>query len=119
MHYDITNNLSDYKEIKNPDNNIDFRRVVNQEVFFQKYGIELTLDLEKIEEWQPGDIVFIENSHVGIISDKRRKDGIPYVIHNSGQPIREEDYLTKRKITGHYRFDATKVPKELLIPWKQ
>lgn len=118
MHYDIVNRLPEYEEIIEPDNNIDFRRVVNQKVFFQKYGIELTLDLEKIEEWQPGDIVFIEKDHVGIISDKRRKDGIPYVIHNSGQPVREEDYLTKRKITGHYRFDATKVPKEILIPWK-
>ncbi len=119
MDYDIKNNIEDYEDIDKIDSNIDFRRVSNQKVFFKKYGIELTLDPEKIEEWQPGDIVFIEKNHVGIISDRRNKDGITYVIHNAGQPVREEDYLTKREITGHYRFDASKIPKEILKKWQE
>ena len=46
--------------------------------------------------------------HIGIISDKRNKKGVPYLIHNGGQPIREEDILERyneyEPITGHYRM---------------
>ena len=116
---DIKNNPKDYPNIKNRDKNIDFRRVMNQKVFFSKYGITLTTSTKKIGEWQPGDIVVFEDKHIGIISDRRNKDGVPYVIHNAGQPNREEDYLTKKEITGHYRFDATKLDKNLLKPWSE
>ena len=119
MSRDISNNIKDYIEIKIPDDNIDFRRVYNQKVFFEKYAISLTLDPYDIEEWQPGDIVFIENNHVGVVSDKRNKKGVTYLLHNSGQPVREEDYLNRKEITGHYRFDATKVPKEVLVAWDE
>lgn len=44
----------------------------------------------------------------GIISDKRNKKGVPYLIHNAGQPLREEDTLELwdkfTPITGHYRL---------------
>lgn len=51
---------------------------------------------KKIEAWQPGVIVIFENSnHIGIISDKRNRNGVPYLIHNAGQPKREEDALIK------------------------
>lgn len=116
---DIKNNPEDYPNIKNRDKNIDFRRVMNQKVFFSKYGITLTTSTKKIGEWQPGDIVVFEDKHIGIISDRRNADGVPYVIHNGGQPNREEDYLTKKEITGHYRFDATKLDKNILKPWSE
>ncbi len=115
---DIKNNPNDYPNIKYRDKNIDFRRVMNQKTFFSKYSLILTTSTKKIGEWQPGDIVVFEDKHIGIISDRRNKDGIPYVIHNGGQLNREEDYLTKQKITGHYRFDATKIDKEVLKPWE-
>ena len=115
---DIKNNPEDYPNIKNRDKNIDFRRVMNQKVFFSKYGLTLTTSTKKIGEWQPGDIVVFEDKHIGIISDRRNSDGVPYVIHNGGQPNREEDYLTKQEITGHYRFDATKINKTILKKWK-
>ena len=77
-------NEDDY-HIKYPDSNIDFRRVGNLYVFFSKYAQSLTLDIHDISEWQPGDIVVFGNyKHIGIISDKRNRKGIPYVIHNSG-----------------------------------
>lgn len=120
VNQDIANHPEDYKEIIKPDINIDFRRVRNLRVFFRKYALSLTLDYEKIAEWQPGDIViFRNNKHIGIISDRRNKNGIPYVIHNSGQLNREEDYLTKDEITGHYRFDASLIPDEVLLPWHE
>lgn len=114
---DIKNSPSDYPNIKNRDKNIDFRRVKNQKIFFSKYAENLTLDPEEIKEWQPGDIVVFEDKHIGIISDRRNKKGIPYVIHNGGQPNREEDYLTKQEITGHYRFNASKIDKNILKKW--
>lgn len=108
----------DYQDVTTRDINIDFRRVINQKIFFSKYAQNLTLDPKKIQEWQPGDIVVFEDKHIGIISDRRNYEGITFVIHNGGQPTREEDYLTKSKITGHYRFDASKIPEEVLKKWQ-
>lgn len=114
---DIMNHPEDYPNIKVRDKNIDFRRVMNQKIFFEKYAEKLTLNYKNVKKWQPGDIVVFEDKHIGIISDYRNKTGIPYVIHNGGQQNREEDYLSKSKITGHYRFDATKIDPEILKPW--
>ncbi len=106
---DIANNVEKYPRVNGkPDPNIDFRRVPNLKVYFERNQIILTTDLTKIEQWQPGDIVIFGTSHIGIISDKRNKQGIPYLIHNAGQPNREEDilkiYNEWNQITGHYRM---------------
>ncbi len=106
---DIKNNVDAYSRVNGkPDPNIDFRRVPNLKVYFERNHISLTTDLSKIEEWQPGDIVIFGSKHVGIISDIRNKKGIPYLIHNAGQPLREEDrlesYSAYQPITGHYRM---------------
>ncbi len=117
---DIELHPEDYKNITSRDSNIDFRRVHNLRVFFKKYSISLSLDYNKIAEWQPGDIViFGNNKHIGIISDRRNEKGIPYVIHNGGQVEREQNYLSKDEITGHYRFDASLIPDEVLIAWHE
>ena len=116
---DIRTRPEAYPKITEPDNNIDFRRVRNLRIFFDTYAIALTLDINETDQWQPGDIViFGENKHIGIISDKRNKYGQPYVIHNSGQRNREEDYLSRAKVTGHYRFDATKIDADVLVKWE-
>jgi uncharacterized protein YijF (DUF1287 family) len=101
---DIKNNLSSYLTITKPDPNIDFRRVRNLYIFFERNATSLTLDSNKIEEWQPGDIVVYDKSHIAIISDKRNKNGKPYIIHHGGQPVLEEDALTRMIIIGHYRW---------------
>ena len=45
----------------------------NLDIFFKKYAQSLTLDINKIEEWQPGDIVVFGNEeHIGIVSDKKK-----------------------------------------------
>ncbi len=81
---DIKSNIDKYPRVSGkPDPNIDFRRVPNLKVYFEINAINLTTDLGRIEEWQPGDIVIFGTSHIGIISDKRNKKGIPYLIHNS------------------------------------
>lgn len=119
VNQDILNYPNDYPNIKKPDINIDFRRVINLNIFFSKYAISLTLNPNEIENWQPGDIVVFENNHIGIISDRRNENGITYVIHNGGQKNREEDYLTKSEITAHYRFDASKINSEVLKKWTE
>lgn len=106
---DIAQNVSEYPRVQGkPEPNIDFRRVPNLKVYFERNHITLTNDLSLIAEWQPGDIVVFGTSHIGIISDKRNKKGIPYLIHNGGQPNREEDilelYNKYEPITGHYRI---------------
>lgn len=106
---DIKNNTDKYARVEGkPDPNIDFRRVPNLKTYFERNQITLTTDLSKIEEWQPGDIVVFGSRHIGIISDKRNEKGIPYLIHNAGQPLREEDALELNNnyygITGHYRM---------------
>lgn len=88
------------------DKNIDFRRVKNLKIYFKNNAISLTTDINDIASWQGGDIVIFEK-HIGIISDKRNKKGIPYVIHNANpyQLHYEEDILENRNdIVGHYRI---------------
>ncbi|MBE6778411.1 MAG: DUF1287 domain-containing protein [Ruminococcaceae bacterium] len=109
-----------YPGIKKPDNNIDFRRVSNLRVFFETYAVSLTVDIDDVAAWQPGDIVIFEkDKHIGIISDKRNNDGQPYVIHNGGQLKREQDYLHRSVVTGHYRFDASRVDEGVLVKWSE
>ncbi|HEY9061463.1 MAG TPA: DUF1287 domain-containing protein [Pseudobacteroides sp.] len=117
MDIDIRKNLKDYaNRITKPDPNIDFRRVKNQLVFFRKYAKSLTLDVipydkENLSNWQRGDIVILntpETDHVAVISDKRRKDGVPYILHNASTYAMEENLLLKwskkKYIIGHFRF---------------
>lgn len=105
-----------------PDSNIDFRRTGVLDVFFTKYGQTLTTDTADVAQWQGGDIVVFQHvKHIGVISDKRDKNGTPYVIHNMAQKQRENDYFSFKKhmtVTGHYRFDASKVPQSVLKAWQ-
>ena len=102
---DITAHPSDYDPDVG-DKNIDFRRVRNLIVYFRHTAIELTTDIWEISQWQGGDIVVFEG-HIGIVSDKRNKNGIPLVIHHgsSNQHDYEQDILELRDdIIGHFRI---------------
>ena len=102
---DIQANPNDYN-IEEPDIHIDFRRVRNLKVYFAHAALSLTTDVSAIEEWQGGDIVIFQN-HIGIVSDRRNRDGVPYVIHHNGpwQKTYEQDILEDRDdIIGHYRM---------------
>lgn len=101
---DIRNNTSAYWRVEKPDPNIDFRRVPNLEVFFQRHGETLTTDTTDVAAWQPGDIVVYGTKHIAMVSDRRNEKGEPFILHNYGQRDREEDNLHWGKITGHYRF---------------
>ncbi len=88
------------------DKMIDFRRVRNQLPYFEANAVKLTNDIHAIDEWQGGDIVVFEG-HVGIVSDRRNRKGIPYIIHHGSpdQKRYEEDILGYcGEVLGHYRI---------------
>ena len=111
---DISENLSSYVRTTNPDPNIDFRRVYNLHVFFENNYLKLTNDVSLISEFQPGDILIFNNdTHIGIVSNKRNKKGYPYIIHHVPSLRNklnnlEEDVLLKYNVVGHYRFKKNK-----------
>lgn len=115
---DQENNNEKYN-IEVRDDNIDFRRVENQEIFLKNYAEKLSTDIDDINEFMPGDIVtFNDSEHIAIISDKRNANGIPYLIQNSDpeQTEKEEDVLeiTDMVVTGHYRFTYSRDIQRLM-----
>lgn len=106
---DIRSNPENY-DIVAPDPNIDYRRVANLKVFFHDWAQEghataLTTNIHDIRAWQGGDVVIFRN-HIGIVSNRRDRQGIPYVIHHNyrGQTNFEEDILPHRHdLAAHYR----------------
>jgi hypothetical protein len=101
---DISENPDDY-DIDEPDANIDFRRVKNLKVYFAHTAVSITTDVSQIEEWQGGDIVIFKK-HIGVVSDRRNENGVPYVIHHNDpkQTAYEQDILeTRDDIVAHYR----------------
>ncbi len=104
VHQDILARPEDYSiEIVDP--NIDYRRVRNLNVYFSAHAISLTTDVSAIAEWQGGDIVVFPE-HIGIVSDRRNRRGIPLVLHHAHpfQVHYEEDILEQRDVIAHYRF---------------
>lgn len=104
----VNEDINNHKELYGIDvidENIDFRRVKNLKIYFENNAIKLTNDIYDISNWQGGDIV-IFNNHIGIVSDKRNKKGIAFVLHHANpyQLYYEEDILEQRKdIVGHYK----------------
>jgi uncharacterized protein YijF (DUF1287 family) len=119
---DISNNFDQYplKELWNQrftDPNIDYRRIQNLEIFFQRNATALLSSFDysddsNLIQWLPGDVVFFDmdgdglTDNVGIISDFTTRKGIPKVIYNYIDPgyTVEEDLLGKEIITGHFRY---------------
>ena len=107
---DIAAHPERYDNITAPDPNIDFRRVSNLDRFFTAHALVLTCSFDDPAQWQPGDIVTFGNSdHIAICSDKRRADGIPWIIHhgNSVEDAVEADQIHRAAVTGHYRWPGT------------
>ena len=99
-------NAKDQYNIEVVDKNIDFRRVRNLKIYFERNSINLTTDINDISSWQGGDIVVFKN-HIGIVSDKRNRKGISFILHHANpyQIYYEEDILEHRNdIVGHYRI---------------
>ncbi|MFR1710179.1 MAG: DUF1287 domain-containing protein [Clostridium sp.] len=113
MDKDIRNNIDMYPNVNGkPDPNIDFRRVPNQLVFFQRYAESLTTEINWkdeniLKQWQPGDIIISLEpyEHVVIISDKRDSRGVPYIIHNTPPRASECPFIfNEGEVVGHFRW---------------
>jgi hypothetical protein len=92
--------------------------VPNLYAYFSRSGETLTTEVKpwdhrNLSEWQPGDIVVFGSGydHIGIVSDKRRRDGVPLVIHHGWACPVEDDVLRYwgDRITGHSRMDLGNV----------
>jgi len=94
--------------LKKADPNIDHRRVVNMEAFFERTGASIPIGTSP-EDFQPGDVLTWRLSgnepHVGIVvSDRDPRSGYPLVVHNLGAGVRKDDLITLSTPVGHFRF---------------
>jgi hypothetical protein len=107
---DMKANFALYPKIwglKRTDRNIDHRRVPNLQIFLKREGAALPITRIP-NDWKPGDIFtsMIDGRlpHIGIVSDKRARNGNPLAIHNIGRGTREEDVIFAHQLTGHFRW---------------
>lgn len=110
VHEDMKSNFSAYPKnwgLKRTDRNIDHRRVPNLETYLTRQGASLGVS-RAAKNFQPGDIVSWRIAsrlpHIGIVSDRKARDGTPLIIHNVGAGPKEENVLFAYKMTGHFRF---------------
>ncbi|MEZ0169046.1 DUF1287 domain-containing protein [Microvirga sp. TS319] len=111
VHEDMKSSFAAYPRqwaLRQPDPNIDHRRVPNLQTLFQRKGASLPVTPDPTD-YRPGDLVtqMLPGNlpHIAIVSDRRSLDGArPLMIHNIGAGAREEDGLFAFPITGHYRF---------------
>jgi uncharacterized protein len=92
--------------LRAPDRNIDHRRVPNLEAFFGRHGVALTRS-DNPTDFRPGDLVSwrLDSGlpHIGIVTDRYSGER-PWVIHNIGAGVQEEDVLFAWSMSGHYRY---------------
>lgn len=111
IHEDMRANFSKYPKkwgLKKTDRNIDHRRVLNQAMFFSRFGSVKEIS-NKSEDYLPGDIVTWDLgngiTHIGIVTDRMSADKKrPLIVHNIGQGQVLQDCLFSYKITGHYIY---------------
>lgn len=111
VHEDMAANFSAYPRKwgrREPDPNIDHRRVPNLMVFFSRKGESLPIT-DRAEDYAPGDLVTWDlgggQTHIGMVADRKTVFTRRYmIVHNIGAGPRMEDVLFDWKITGHYRY---------------
>ncbi len=111
IHEDMKAHFEKYPKkwgLKNPDSNIDHRRVPNIVTWLKRNG-KWIADSGNSTDFRPGDIVTWDLGnhidHIGIVSNKRVENSDRYaIIHNIGNGAVLEDMLFNFKITGHFRY---------------
>jgi uncharacterized protein len=108
VHQDMQRHFGAYPQLwgmREPDTNIDHRRVPNLMTYFLRQGKAQPL----AAGFESGDVVAWRLPagllHIGILSTRLAADGIhPLAVHNIGQGARIEDILHAYQIIGHYRW---------------
>ncbi len=110
VHEDMKAAFPEYPTIwglRKPDRNIDHRRAPNLKRYFERQGYSVPVTQKK-EDYLPGDMVTCTVGrnlpHIMIVSDKKTRQGVPFVIHNIGSGAKEENRLFDFPMTGHYRI---------------
>ena len=112
VHEDMTRAWSSYPKhwgLREPDANIDHRRVLNLMTFFKRRGKNLPVT-KNPADYRPGDLVTCivpkNLPHIMIVSDQLSPldPSRHLVIHNIGKGARAEDRLFEFELTGHYRW---------------
>jgi len=111
VHEDMATNFIAYPRKwgrREPDPNIDHRRVPNLMVFFSRKGESLSIT-DRAEDYAPGDLVTWDLggglTHIGMVVERKMLFTRRYmIVHNIGAGPKMEDVLFDWKITGHYRY---------------
>ncbi|HFC91238.1 MAG TPA: DUF1287 domain-containing protein [Leucothrix mucor] len=113
MHRDMKRNFGKYPKkwgLRQPDRNIDHRRVPNMEVYFKRKGYKIPVGKQgEFSTYLPGDLVVwrINNdlTHIGIVSDQKVPETSRYyIIHNPFQGVEISDWLAEFEIINHFRM---------------
>lgn len=116
VHEDMKQNFRIYPqiwELKEPDTNIDHRRVPNLQRFFSRFGKEISSAESETNAnaFQYGDIVAWRlphgATHTGVVvpgpGDRRNEK---WIVHNIGSGPKWENKLFDYQVIGHYRYDG-------------
>ncbi len=104
VHEDMAKNFAAYPKKwgrREPDSNIDHRRVPNLMTFFARRGATRPITKDA-KDYAPGDLVAWDLgggvTHIGVVA------GGGQIIHNIGRGPQNEDVLFDWTIIGHYRY---------------
>ena len=94
--------------MRQPDANIDHRRVPNLQTYFRRQHVRLDVTTDGAD-YQAGDLVtwMLPGNlpHIGLATLQRSVVGDrPLIVHNIGRGPQLEDMLFAYPITGHYRL---------------
>lgn len=125
VHEDMRRAFSAYPSKKiyglnKADPNIDHRRVVNLEAFFERVGAAIPLG----SDYQPGDVITWRLSggepHIGVVVNRvDPRTGNPLIVHNLGAGVRAEDLLDFAVPHGAYRFAPDQQSRMASLALKQ
>jgi uncharacterized protein YijF (DUF1287 family) len=110
VHEDMKKNFSVYPKKwgrREPDPNIDHRRVPNLMTFFERRGASLPMT-RRGADYRPGDVVAWDLgggvTHIGVVVAQPSGAAKPWIVHNIGAGPKREDVLFDWKQIGHYRY---------------
>jgi uncharacterized protein len=111
VHEDMTRNFSVYPQLwglKQPDKNIDHRRVANLMTFLDRKKAALPVS-NNLANYQPGDLVTYDlgpkiGLHIAIVTNVPSPDGGYKLVHNACCGTKVETLPTSWQINGHYRY---------------
>jgi uncharacterized protein YijF (DUF1287 family) len=113
IHEDMKENYHLYPQLWNqrqPDTNIDHRRVQNQQRFFERHGVKLE-NSRSTDDYTYGDIVVwsLPNGrpHIGIVvPGPGTHSSEVWVAHNNGEGPEWTNDLLTFTVTGHFRYQG-------------